>query len=725
MSSKEFTISLGDLEKEITCAICQDHYTDPRILPCGHYYCMQCLCRLTRRMGSKEPFSCPECRQEVDLKGATVEELKPAFFVNRLKDPYSKLKKAHDSHGMCQACADVKRKGEAFCQQCNLLLLCSECATSHQKENGAHHIVPLGGDKGPSLAETVAKSESKKCVRHGKKLKIFCFTCELPICRDCTVKDHREHEFEFNNIAAACKRNKLMENLKPLKAVKQSLSDRLEAIKTTDDELLAQGDSVADTIKTSFRALHEILEERESQLLEEASIRMDEKRKNLKLQEKRFSQAGVNIQDLINSVESSIKDSSDDELVSTSTNMEGQLKRELVQYCKPGMNFDRLEELDMGVEVRCADMLLQLCHEEAKLTRLQSTVHVNNMATRVEINKSHEFTVAKKLSNNQSVKVAMQVECTLKCLRNGSVCTCAVEPACSPGKYCVKYTPTVRGRHELTVLADGEEVSGSPFPVFVSILPTQLGKPIKVWRGIRKPAGIAVNSANEIIYAEHEGDIVVKNEKGRTIRTIKRSDHNFKCVRGIAVDGDDNIYFTDTTTNKIFKASRDCKKVKVHEVRQFQGSGYLDVSVFGDQVLVCEVGNRGIILVYDRALTYVRQVACAEENTVYLNVFSDGSCIYASHYISPSVHVLSDTGEVLHSLGCDEKGVAVLETPRGGCVWGQYVYVTDADKKEVMVFDATGNYVTSFGNSVYLSVCVDSDGFVYASSFRGNKIDVF
>ena len=53
--------SVEDLEKEITCAICHDHYTEPKVLSCLHYYCKQCVHRLTLRTGLDKPFSCPEC----------------------------------------------------------------------------------------------------------------------------------------------------------------------------------------------------------------------------------------------------------------------------------------------------------------------------------------------------------------------------------------------------------------------------------------------------------------------------------------------------------------------------------------------------------------------------------------------------------------------------------------------------------------------------------------
>ena len=43
--------TLEDLEKEITCAICQEHYTDPKTLPCLHCYCKQCILKLALRVG--------------------------------------------------------------------------------------------------------------------------------------------------------------------------------------------------------------------------------------------------------------------------------------------------------------------------------------------------------------------------------------------------------------------------------------------------------------------------------------------------------------------------------------------------------------------------------------------------------------------------------------------------------------------------------------------------
>ena len=85
------------------------------------------------------------------------------------------------------------------------------------------------------------------------------------------------------------------------------------------------------------------------------------------------------------------------------------------------------------------------------------------------------------------------MSCSLRSLYNNVITECKVGQT-GAGQYSIQCTPTVRGRHELTVSMDEQQVAGSPFPVFVSIPPTQLGKPVKVWTNLTGPTGITVNS---------------------------------------------------------------------------------------------------------------------------------------------------------------------------------------------------------------------------------------
>ena len=99
--------------------------------------------------------------------------------------------------------------------------------------------------------------------------------------------------------------------------------------------------------------------------------------------------------------------------------------------------------------------------------------------------------------------------------------------------------------------------------------------------------------------------------------------------------------------------------------------------------------------------------------------------MYVSDLGNVRVQVFSNDGEFLRSFGCDENGVARLKSPWGVCVAGQYVYVADYNGCKIVVFTTEGDYVTSFGSRSYCcDVCVDQDGFVYASD-NNNKIYIY
>ena len=61
--------------------------------------------------------------------------------------------------------------------------------------------------------------------------------------------------------------------------------------------------------------------------------------------------------------------------------------------------------------------------------------------------------------------------------------------------------------------------------MYVSIHPTQLGKPVKIWSGLTKPSGITANSKGEIFVCLSEGNsnIVKYRAEGNRIDLVKNS----------------------------------------------------------------------------------------------------------------------------------------------------------------------------------------------------------
>ncbi len=722
--------TLMEMEKEITCAVCQEHYTEPKVLPCLHYYCKKCVLKLALRTASNKPFSCPDCRKDTILPEGGVEELKTAFFVNRYKSNYYALERVHGKvEAKCEGCSDSGAKAEAFCRQC-VTFICKECVRQHKKLKAfsSHEVDSLEDLKQGRAKEIAAKEPpTKKCLTHEESLIIYCFDCNSLICRDCTVVAHKDHKFEFSKVAAPDTKTKLLEQLSPLKTAAKTLSGAVTEIQTTKQEVEVQGNSVADTINTSFNQLHLILEEHKQQLLQESAKTVQEKIDKLTVQEKNLSLAHAEVQSITDYTERFVSVCSDNEVMSMHTEVKKRIEQEIEEQSQSGRNTEPVEEADMGIEVGCVEALLQqLCQTTAKITQLvidpsQCTLSTGNAESSL-VDQSTTVALTTKLSNSKITRRKSVITAQLKSLCNGSVIKCEVQRSKKTGEYLIQYTPTVRGRHELSVIID-QQVTGSPFTMSVSVHPTRLGKPIKVWTGLKVSTSIAVKSTGEILVGEFVGDIVKLCKDGKSHVLVKRDLHGLTNVLDLATDSDDNIYSVSDSTNHIMKCNKKGCDVQVKNVDHSNIRGYLGLTIIENEVWLCGKGSCHLI-VCDRNLNYKK---CIKTEEYFMAICSDvHGNIYATS-VNNMIHVISKDGAILRSFGCDSNGVKILNQPFGICVSGQFVYVTNFDSSDVSVFTTAGDFVTSFwghgsGDAELtkpVGVCTDLDNFVYIAYGSG------
>ena len=728
--------TVEELEREITCGICQEHYTEPKVLPCLHYYCKKCVLRLALRTGTGKPFSCPECRCEATLPEGGVDELKTAFFVNRLKTTVSTMERAHGKVEVkCELCSDSGDKAEAFCRQC-AMFICKNCIEHHKKLKIllTHEVASLEDLKQGRAKPIVVKEDpcSVKCPDHDEPLVIYCFDCDTLICRDCTMRDHRDHNFEFIKKAAATTKSNLLEKLEPLKTQSSRLSHAVEEVRATKQELEVQRDTVANTIKTSFKELRDILDNRELELLGEADRSVQEKMDGLSVQEKTLSLASAEVQSVVDYTEQCVRHCTDNEVMSTHAQIRRRIEREIDEHRKSGRSLEPVVEVDVGVEVRCAEALQQLCQTQANIIQLpidpaKCTVAIED-STKHEVNKTSHATLVTRLSSNKISRKHCKVSCCLRSLYNNAITECKVGQT-GAGQYSIQCTPTVRGRHELTVSVDEQQIAGSPFPVFFSIPPTQLGKPVNVWTNLTKPAGITVNSVGEILVSEQGGNIIKFDTEGNRRTLVEQNSVN--TLRKIAVDDEDNIYCIEQNSNKILRCDRNGGNIQVQEVKHVK-KGQWGLAVVGEEVMVCVADNRGTIIVYDKKLNYVR---CIEQRDIGDIMAMSGDShgnLYCADWDNNMIQVFSN-GVFMRSFGCDGMGEKKVKGTFGLCVSGHYVYVCNRLFFNISVFTTDGVYVTSFGQygsnegdfNYPSCVCVDQDGFVYVTDHNNSRVQYF
>ena len=77
-SHSAFDIS-SQLLSHITCQLCFEPFKEPRILPCLHSFCGQCLHRQIERSGTKQNMECPTCQRSITIPEGGVNAIPQNF----------------------------------------------------------------------------------------------------------------------------------------------------------------------------------------------------------------------------------------------------------------------------------------------------------------------------------------------------------------------------------------------------------------------------------------------------------------------------------------------------------------------------------------------------------------------------------------------------------------------------------------------------------------------
>ena len=180
----------------------------------------------------------------------------------------------------------------------------------------------------------------------------------------------------------------------------------------------------------------------------------------------------------------------------------------------------------MMVDVGCANELKKVCQEKTDFLEISVDGPVMKDT---EVGKPAIVQVSCKSMN------PILIESKLTSLLQETVTKAKIQQKRND-KYKIEYVSKVRGRHKLEITANGLPVPGSPYPVSVNISPTQLGKPVKVISGVKKPIDIAINSSGEVLVAEEYGDVVVLDKSGKKLHSIAKSQCHFKRLHGTVVE---------------------------------------------------------------------------------------------------------------------------------------------------------------------------------------------
>ena len=298
----------------------------------------------------------------------------------------------------------------------------------------------------------------------------------------------------------------------------------------------------------------------------------------------------------------------------------------------------------------------------------------------------------------------------------------------TPSRYEVTYTPVSRGRHKLHVQVDDKEINGSPFTVTVYPDPKQLGHPVRTVTGLVAPYGIAFNNHEEMIVCEwsaHRLSILdTRGQKIRTFGSLGDSPHQMIGPRGIATDDSGNIYVSSehklqkfTSTGELIK----CVGRKGGKEGEFDYPRGL--TLCDNLVYVCDRNNHRI-QVFDLDLNFVRSIGSRGSGRGEFNAPSDVKFDTAGNmYVGVAEY---GNGRVMDNSGrfIREFSRGKLSGPSGLLIADKYVYVSDFRSNCIVVYETSGQYVTSFGRyGLCITSCVD--GFIHVCDWGNNRVQIF
>ncbi|XP_038074922.1 transcription intermediary factor 1-beta-like [Patiria miniata] len=235
---------LDESQKELQeCPICYTEYKDPRMLDCSHSFCLKCLqeLRVTQNKDDKK-IVCPLCRKETALTEAGVDMLPGGSKeVNQQEQTEGQGLKV-----MCQAC-DEENEAISRCMDCKHYL-CQECQKAHNRMavlTKGHKVVALTElhVESQEITEDTELKKVPKCRKHtDQDLCLYCDTCDVLICNECTNTDHKEsmHSYEETSEQIVGKVNEVMttatcyEILKSKKKMLWELNEQVRVYKSLD-----------------------------------------------------------------------------------------------------------------------------------------------------------------------------------------------------------------------------------------------------------------------------------------------------------------------------------------------------------------------------------------------------------------------------------------------------------------------------------------------------------
>ena len=237
---------------DLSCSICLDEFTDPRVLPCVHTYCYGCLGGWVKKAGSRQTITCPLCKDVSPIPSGGLKRMKNNYFIADLVEQINKieLKPSHatprnvelsEVHPIIYCKTHARNVVDQYCVDCDL----AACGTCLLRNHMQHNLVDL------EEQATISKQQLQSVIL---QTDVF-----IKLLND-KIQDSEKHEKQSTNDINSIKRqiNKVIAGMiSKLNNKKQQLFNSLDKIQAQKEKVMMtvhDGQEFANAAVTSLRS---------------------------------------------------------------------------------------------------------------------------------------------------------------------------------------------------------------------------------------------------------------------------------------------------------------------------------------------------------------------------------------------------------------------------------------------------------------------------------------
>ncbi|KAM7406931.1 hypothetical protein PAMA_002908 [Pampus argenteus] len=468
------------------CNVCKRLYRDPKILPCLHTFCSDCIRQLepfsvssrSYRDGPEEGIGgeaveknrhavtvtvlCPDCDSEVDIPPSGPVGLSTDHLA--LDEVFLETLVTNAPLG-CDLCGEGG--AESRCEVC-CVNLCEFCCQAHrrQKRTASHSVQRL-----EELKSRGRLCRPVLCSLHpGQELRLFCQPCDLPVCLECAATLHRDHRccptLDVIDRHGDRIRELVTVSLRPRL---ERLERSLQKVEVSQEALQARVDATASEVRAFARGYASAVEAHCVSLLRGLEELRVQRRNQLHLQKAQLQQALLDIRGGVEFAERLLSCGSDAEILSA----KGVTLRRLTRLAESSHDPHQATVTpDDGSSISFMPRepagevegypVVGVIHSKT-VDHSRCTIEGEGVQRGRERQQGHFTLVCRDSAGEQMTRGGEHVLISIvhKEKKNCTVETTVVDN--NDGSYTVSYTPEEPGAYSVWVCVKAQHVKGSPF----------------------------------------------------------------------------------------------------------------------------------------------------------------------------------------------------------------------------------------------------------------------